>query len=253
MPFFQANSINSGKPMKPNSMAALALVITCAFTSESNAASIVNGDFELFGGLFGADGGAQLGAGTSLLPGWTVVGSQVGLLKAGNSYHLTASSGNQFLDLTGYESPGQGAGQGVQQLLSDLQVGSHYRITFDIGLSNGLCVSSAVNCHGPVGVSASAGATVASFVHASSLPGNVWSTYSFDFTAGASAVPLKLVMNATPGLYVGLDNVSLSQISTVPEPDAMALLVGGLCALAVARPKRQSPIQTASSTPSLEA
>jgi hypothetical protein len=202
-----------------------ALLLLSGLLPAANAVGVVNGSFESYTGTFGSDGGAIIGSTSSQLPGWTVI-SQVAILRVPNAYALTASDGTQFLDLTSYFGIGGGAGQGVQQTLSDLTPGEIYTVAFDIGVSNGSCGVSGNICSGPVSVQATVGSLTQAYVHNPTGLGNIWGTYAFDFVATSSTTVLQLTMLSTAGAYVGLDNVT---VSLVPEPASTTLfLLGGL-------------------------
>ena len=141
--------------------AALALLLLASLGTEAGAANLVtNPSFEIVTGPFGGDGGLQLAVGSTPLTGWTIVGAESAVLRTPNSYHLTASDGNNFLDLTGYTSAG--FPKGVAQTLTGLIVGAAYHFGMDVGIRNGACVGGG-GCSGPVQVSATIGSVSQTF------------------------------------------------------------------------------------------
>jgi hypothetical protein len=216
-----------------NRYKALFGLLACAYlSSTAQAATIANGSFENFSGTVSSSG-TLLTSGNASLTGWSIV-SQVGILVEPNIYNLTASDGVNFLDLTSFSSSGGGSGQGIEQVLTGLEIGQIYSVSMDLGVSNLPCVSGGINCTGPITVQASADSTTATFSHNSALPGNVWNNFSFMFTANSTSAPLRITMLSTPGYYVGLDNVS---ISAVPEGNVAALFCMGLLVVGIARTK----------------
>jgi hypothetical protein len=209
----------------------LAILSTCA-----SAQIVSNGGFETFTGAFGADGGAQLTSASTTLTGWTIVGGAVAgdiaVLHNPNIYNLTASSGNNFLDLTGYSNTG--FPKGVSQVLTGLVAGQTYAFSMDLGIRNGACVSGGDNCHGPVSATVSIGSTNQTFTEASTVAGNVWGTFGFNFVATGSTMPLTIngISVPTGNEFLGVDNVSVTgAVAAVPEPETYALLLAGLTAL----------------------
>lgn len=189
--------------------------------SNISAASISNPSFETFIGNVRPDGGLQLNPGTANLTDWSVIGSEIAVLTPPNRWNLTASDGDNFLDLTGYTNTRYP--KGISQELSGLVVGQPYIFSMDLGVSNDNSVCS--NCGGPIVVEASIGDTDQIFTHNSSDPGNIWMTYGFEFIANNTNMSLTIVGNSAPGFYIGLDNIS---VSAVPLPPAAWLLLSGV-------------------------
>ena len=197
--------------------------------SAASANGIANPGFETFTGSFGGDGGAQLPAGSTALTGWSVINGEIAILRAPNAYNLGASEGIYFLDLAGYGNAG--FPKGLTQTLGGLTPGQDYALRLDIGIRP--CVSGASNCAGPVQVGVSVGALSEVFTHDADLPGDVWGTYRWVFTAGSASPALTLLGLSLPagGQYIGLDNLSLT---AVPLPAAAGLLAAGLAGLLAA-------------------
>lgn len=219
----------------------LAIVLVTFGSNVSAQAVIANGSFEDFAGTFGADGGAELLAGQTQLSDWSVV-SRIAVLTLPNAYGLTPSSGNNFLDLTSYSSVGAGAGQGVEQMLTGLNIGSVYRVSMDLGICNTPCVTGAINYGGPISVTASAAGASELFTHNSAIPGNIWTNYGFTFTANNSSTTLRITMVSTAGAYVGLDNVA---IAAVPENPTLLMFLCGFATTWFASTRRKSSVSTA--------
>jgi hypothetical protein len=186
---------------------------------------VQNGSFETFTGAFGGDNGAQLTAASTTLTGWTIVGGEIAVLKSPNPYNLTASDGNNFLDLAGYTNVG--LPKGISQVLMGLTAGQSYAVSMDLGIRNGACVGAGSNCDGPIQVSANVAGTSQTFTHSSATAGNVWGRYSMNFVASAQSESLTIQGVGLPGgnQYIGLDNVS---VSPVPEPATWGLMLAGL-------------------------
>ena len=136
--------------------ASLAALLGMVLSAPAGAVSIANGSFETFTGAVGGDGGAAVSAGQTPLTGWSVI-LQTAVLETPNIYGLLPSTGTNFLDLTSYSSIGGGAVQGVEQLVSGLDLREVYQVSLDLGVSNAPCVRGGVNCTGPISVQASAG------------------------------------------------------------------------------------------------
>ena len=194
-------------------------------TASANLVS--NPSFETFAGTFGSDGGRQLTTGVATLTGWAITGGEIAILKNPNSYNLTPSEGNNFLDIAGYSNAG--FPKGITQTLTGLTDGQTYALSMDLGIRNGACVGSG-GCTGPIQVTASVGGTSQTFTHNSTEPGNIWGTYGFNFTAVSPSMTLSLVGDSLPrgNQYIGLDNIS---VSAVPMPAAVWLFGSGLITL----------------------
>ena len=221
--------------------------IPLALLASSTSAQIVsNGSFETFSGAFAGDGGAQLTSGSTTLTGWTIVGGEIAVLRAPNNYNLSASTGNNFLDIAGYTNVG--FPKGVSQVLAGLLVGQAYAFSMDLGIRNGACVGGGSNCGGPVQAIATIGSTSQTFTEASAIAGNIWGTFGFNFIATNPNMTLTINGVSLPAgnQYIGLDNVSVAP--AVPEPETYALLLAGLIAIgaftrsgrAACSPKRRS-------------
>jgi hypothetical protein len=174
---------------------------------------LVNGSFESGNFIPPADDTMPLTIGATDMTGWTVKVADLAWIGPSNPFHLTASQGGYFLDLSGYHDSMPYAG--VQQTVATI-IGAQYRLSFDIGTD-------------PAYDSAGVGVTVTGviapnpFVSTPSTP-NRWQTFTFDFTAASTSTTIELDgYGTTNEKYVGLDNVGLE---VIPEPSALTLIAG---------------------------
>jgi len=197
-------------------------------TTDAFANLVSNPSFENVTGTFGGDGGRQLTSASTTLTDWNIAGGEIAVLRTSNSYHLAPSQGDNFLDLAGYSNTG--FPKGITQSLSGLVPGQIYALALDLGILNGACIGLANDCHGPIKVMASIGGNSETFTHDSALPGNIWSTFGFNFKATASTEVLSIQGISLPPLnaYIGLDNVS---VNAVPEPTVAWLFGAGFLLL----------------------
>ena len=199
--------------------------------SNADAASISNPSFETFTSSVIPSSGIQLLPGTTNLTDWSVIGNEIAILTQPNNWGLTASDGDNFLDIAGYSNTWYP--KGISQIVTELIVGQQYVITMDLGVSND--VNACWPCGGPIEVEASIGNIHQIFSHNSSDPGNIWMTYGFEFIANNTNMPLTIVGNSAPGIYIGLDNIS---VSAVPIPPAAWLLLSGVAVVFRFRQRR---------------
>jgi hypothetical protein len=225
------------------SQAVAGLVFTAFAICGSSSARgniVTNGSFESGSYTFGADGGVDLPAGSTAITGWTVVTNDVAALGPANIYPILAKDGGTSLDLQGYtDSAPYG---GVSQTLDTIS-GHTYDVTFWIGVQNGL--SYAV---GPAAISVSAASTPAqTFTNTSTLAGEQWEKFDYDFTATAASTLLTFEGQSTAGgAYIGLDNVDVEDTATASSVPLPAAVWTGLpLMLAIVIVRRKNSIRAA--------
>jgi choice-of-anchor C domain-containing protein len=176
--------------------------------SAANAASLVNGSFEV-----GADPGSftTLGNGSTAVNGWTVKGNGVDYIGT----YWQAAHGVRSIDLSALN------GGSIQQTIATV-IGKTYKVTFWL----------AGNPDGGLGEKLAATSVSGDWVNTFSFdvgPANTkqnmgWQEYSYRFTAFENTSTL--VFNSMTHTPYGpaLDNVS---ISAVPEPATWAMMIMG--------------------------
>jgi hypothetical protein len=148
--------------------------------------------------------------GSTAITGWTVTDAPLAWIGPSNPFHLTASDGSYFLDLSGYHDNKPYGGVAASTAISTA-IGQQYNIAFDIGSDpsyNTVAPSVQVTVSGtpPTGTF-----TASTY----SIPNN-WETFNFLFTATlANTVITFNGVGADNQKYVGLDNVI---VTAVPEP-----------------------------------
>jgi len=207
-------------------MAVGALLATLPLTNASAVSLFTNPSFE--NPVLTAGTTLNFLTGTTIGAGWTVVGPSV--LAIENTYTeanpaitvFNAGDGLNSIDLTG---PGnQGTTGGVTQTVN-LIVGNKYTLDFLVGRGDPgpfYGTASTVN----VSINGSA---PGSFTNSSSTPNAInWKNVAYTFTATQVSNSFTFRNGTTSNNFVGLDLVNLNDttIPPVPEPGAMALLVG---------------------------
>jgi hypothetical protein len=214
-------------------------VVAIAMASSASAASLVNGGFE----QPGTANVVYLNAGSTFLPGWTVVDSLPGgdteIAYANDaafaSYGVAGSEGSHFLELTGVT----GRGKGVKSDAIDTVAGTTYRVGFDVGAF----FVRGQGSYGDVTIDLRVDDVLAgSFTNALGLTsaGSDWQRFTYDFVASGPSVRLTfLASTALSSSYLGagLDNVTFDVVTQqpggpvspggVPEPGAWALMILG--------------------------
>jgi len=203
-----------------------------AAAGPATAAQFTNGSFEQPGTVVAA----TLLAGSTFLPGWTVVdatpGGDTDVQYTSNAAYgalgVTASHGQYLLDLTG----SVGRGKGVASDPIDVLAGTTYQVGFDVG-------AFLVGNYGSFG-----DATVDLLVNdvlAGSFTnimdrttaGSDWTRFTHAFTATGPTVKLTFLSStslSSSNLGVGLDNVSFNAVEpsgAAPEPASWALMIAG--------------------------
>jgi hypothetical protein len=218
---------------------ALAAVVLGVGLTSHAANLLTNGSFE--DGIFvpSEPGSMLLSAGATDITGWTVINGGLAWDGAANPYNLTASDGNNFLDLTGdYDAAPYG---GVQQTVATA-IGFQYQLTFDIGTSTTYDSNEGSIPLIPVSIQATAGSSSETFTTATPTSINQWESFTLDFTATSASTVILLEGQASENIqYIGLDNVSLE---AVPEPSSLSLMLllagPGLLAFAAWRRLRKA-------------
>lgn len=228
------------------SFAVLALSVSTA--GPAAAAAFTNGSFEQPAGVVTL----AMHAGSTFLPGWTVVDATPGgdddvqytSNGAFGGLGVVASDGAYFLDLTG----NVGRGKGVASSLIDVVVGQTYRVAFDVGAFFVRGQGSYGNATVDLLVNDVA---AGSFTNTLGLttPGSDWERFSYEFTATGATAKLTFLSSTaltSSNLGVGLDKVTFDRVVTapgVPEPSTWALLLAGFGgAGAMLRARRRTAI-----------
>lgn len=187
------------------------------------AATVQNGSFEQ-GSPVATFSSQDIGS--VAIPGWAVIERSIAWIGPSNTWGLTASEGDYFLDLTDYATDPNFGGVS-QEITTD--IGAHYAVSFDLGSSLQWGLQSSITV--------SAGNTTEEFTSSNSGQNNVWESQVFIFMATSELTELSFL--GTDGYkYVGLDNVSISEF-VVPLPSSAALMLGGTAMLWLRRKKRK--------------
>ena len=215
----------------PASAAAISVVAAIVgLASTANAATITDGSFET--ALVSSNGYyTDLGVGSTVIPGWSVVTGTVDYITNGPTY-WKAEDGTDALDMAG-----SGPGSIAQTIATT--AGKTYGVSFY------MAANPDDNSHGysekELSVNASGSATkVFSFNDPQATYQDLgWTKMTYEFTAVSSSTVLTFAdidpsVNTPGSLYYGtpgspygaaLDNVS---ISAVPEPSVWIMMLGGI-------------------------
>lgn len=213
--------------MKRNMLRA-ALLCAGLVAGTANAATIINGSFEM-----GTDPGASfttLTAGSDAITGWQVGGFGVDYIGG----YWQASDGVRSVDLSGTN-----AGSVWQNF--ETEVGQTYTVQFDLSGNPDAGVATKIAV---VSISGSLPEVKLYEVTAANSRENMnWQTYTYTFTAFASTSTLTFASADYSPYGPALDNVSILEDgggagSTVPEPSTWAMLIIGFGLVGVSARKR---------------
>lgn len=208
---------------------ATAFAVFCA--GQVLAAPFVNGSFEDVAGFVNNtnQGTMSLPDGSTAMTGWTAragtfdPNEDIAWIGPANPFGpggvpLTASDGSYFLDLSGYSS---GAPFGGVSQAFDTIYGHRYNVSFDLGSwdASGL----------PVTISVFFGREFRrglEFSNSSAGPEPIWETQNFNVTARRARNTLSFFGRAGRD-FIGLDNVSVTDLGVVPEPATWTMMIIG--------------------------
>ena len=196
------------------------------------AATLVNGSFEIGPNPNVGPGFITLGTGNSSITGWTVTAGSIDYI---GSYWM-AQDGSRSIDLAG-TSLGT-----LTQTLTDTIVGQRYAVDFWVSKNPDGGAATRTGTF-------SAGGQNFNFSYAvpNSRTNMNWQLETFEFFASSTMTDLSFAADASAGCCFGpaLDNVS---IDAVPEPATWAMMIGGFAlvggALRSARRRPARPLAT---------
>jgi hypothetical protein len=216
-----------------------------AFAISAKANLVTNGSFEINGG------GGQIHS-TTTLANWSVPspnGSYAFVFTSANQSDTTGVNG-QYGNLSLYPtitgSPDGGSFIGtdpafqngaISQSISGLTIGAQYLLTFDWAAAQQQGFSGATNDWWTASLGGSSQSTAHVSIPTHGFSG--WQTGSMTFTATGTSELLSFLAGSTSTSgeppFALLDGVSLTQVTSTPEPASWTMLVGGLGLLGVAR------------------
>lgn len=208
---------------------AAVLCATLFGVSAAHANLLTNGSFETGAFVNQGNDTMSLGAGSTVITGWTVLTDTTAWIGAANPFSLLASDGSYFLDLTNYQPGAPFAG--VAQVINTTP-GATYSLSFDLGGSN--------RWGRPDSLTASAAGTSATFSTPGTGTDNDWYSHTLQFVASASTTTVTLQGQAGFN-YIGLDNVAVELVAmpAIPEPQTWILMVAGLAPLVLFARRRR--------------
>jgi len=189
--------------------------------------TVANGSFEA--DTFSSGGTLGLGCGNTLT-GWQTQCSPDLVYPWGlpnsNVYNAGPTPyGNQWVIVGDY---GMG-GSGIFQLVPGFNIGQTYTLNFALA-------SEDPGAGALILVSFPTGSSTGSQIFAAPLRGanywDTWGSYSYNFVATATSVTIRFDGLAGSGFDPGVDNVSITGGSSVPEPTTLVMLGTGVLGLA---------------------
>ena len=215
----------------PKLLVLIACMALLGVSGNASAAPLItNGSFEqgtFVGGSFGFPLAQQVLAGdlTTLL-GWTATGELAWF--ASGQAGVTVVAGTHALDLTGFCDLGTNCGTagaygGVTQTVST-KIGDLYALSFLAG-------NYSLNTSQPTIVATVGGTPLSIPLPATTLASGVWDGTTITFIATTTSTVISF--GGSGGAegstsYLGLDDVSLTDLSAVPLPAALPLFASGL-------------------------
>jgi choice-of-anchor C domain-containing protein len=169
--------------------------------------------------------------GEGALPGWTVVSGNVDIVKTG-LYYGPADSGNNALDLNGYE-----AGS-IAQSFATL-VGQTYDVSFAYSWneSSAPSLTTAVVAAGGVSLPISV-TNDASYLGTQAM---LWTPTGFSFIAASETSTLTFTSTVSGFGAAAIDSVSVAAaVAPIPEPETYALMLAGLAVVGAAARRRKA-------------
>jgi hypothetical protein len=206
-------------------VAPAAVLLATAAPQQAHAVNfIVNGSFEA--DSFSSGSGYRLGLVNNDVTGWFIPSSDGtypwGLENANAFGAGPADTGNQWLVL------GEVAARTdytIQQTMTGLNPGSTYKLSFAIASERGCCAVGEVSF-----LSGSSTAAQDFTAPASGQWWTAWGHDSMNFVATSSSVTLQfkqLAVEFPSGIDLGLDSVSVTGVSGIPELGTWAMMIIG--------------------------
>lgn len=188
---------------------------------------IFNGSFEDIALTFVPDANVNMAVnpGSDVITGWTVFGAETGWVGMGvNDWGIEAADGNKSLDFTGYHNDNSFGGV-TQEIMTD--AGMQYELVLHIGFGGG---NGSGDYAGPASVRVIAGDQDLTFTSSGGTSNTTtWEQFSFVFTANSAWTTVSFQGAGKGGCcFVGLDDVSVTALTPVPEPETYGLLAAGL-------------------------
>ena len=209
-----------------SSIAVGALLATIPLTNASALSLFTNPSFE--NPVMTAGTATSFNTGASIGTGWTVVGPSVLVIQDTYSEAnpaittFNAGDGLNSVDLSGAGNKGPTAG--VTQTVN-LVIGNQYTLDFLLGRGD---PGPSYGTPSTVNVSINGGAP-GSFTNSNSTPNAInWKNVAYTFTATQVSNSFTFLNGTSDNNFAGLDLVNLNDTTPgpVPEPGAMALLLG---------------------------